>query len=152
MIELSVHIEKEFIAIDELMDYINSAFESDDELVDIYDPSVKVSSVKEVCENVYEKIESLIDPCSLIGVSIDGDKAGYFAYSHNMLISFGLNKKYRNREYLIEFWGMIKDELGDSFQCALFSVNKRGIDWLKRQGMEILFENITILNYKNLNP
>ncbi len=137
------------IGIDDLKEYIYSAFMGDDEIISIYDPSVNVRSIEDVCESVHEKIESLVDPCRINGVWIDGNKAGYFAYSQNSLISFGLNKEYRDKNNLVDFWNVIKYAIGDNFQCALFSVNKRGVDWLKKQGMSVLFENITILTYEN---
>ena len=137
------------INISDLKGYIYCAFRGDDEIVNIYDPSVKMTSVEDVCESINEKIESLVDPCSISGIWIDGNKAGYFAYSQNSLISFGLNKEYRNKNNLVDFWDAIKGAIGDNFQCALFSVNKRGIDFLKKCGMSVLFENITVLTYEN---
>ncbi len=83
------------IGIEDLKECIYSAFIGDDEIVDIYDPSVKVGNIEAVCESVHEKIESLVEPCNINRVLIDGNKVGYFAYSKNSLISFGLNKEYR---------------------------------------------------------
>ena len=137
------------IGIEDLKEYIYSAFIGDDEIIEIYDPNVNVRSIEDVCESVYEKIESLVAPCKINGVLIDEKKVGYFAYSNNMLISFGFNKEYRSKEWLIEYWETIKSTIGCDFQCALFSVNKRAINWLKKQGMSVLFENITILTYEN---
>lgn len=134
------------INIDELKEYINAAFENDTELIGLYDKSVGVESLEDICDNVFEKISSLIEPAELRGVEVDGVEVGYFVYQPEVLISFGLNKMYRDKKYLSEFWKFIKSELGETFTCCLFGHNIRAINWLKEKcGMKIIFENVTIL-------
>lgn len=135
---------KKQVDIDELREYIYAAFNGDDEIVGLYDRSVVVKSVKDVCENIVFKIESA-ENISNFAISHCGEKVGYFSYEGNNLVSFGLNKEYRVKSILKRFWELIKEELGDDFTCALFSYNKRAIKWLEKNGMTVLFENITIL-------
>jgi len=135
------------IGIHWVKEYINAAFENDTELIGLYDKGVKVNSVKEVCDSVYEKLESLIEPCEMRGIVIGDKKVGYFTYSPKVLTSFGLNKEYRTKEYLTEFWEAIKKAIGSDFQCALFNHNVRAIEWLEKCGMNIILENLTILYY-----
>ena len=136
------------INIIELPIFINAAFENDEELIGLYDKSVEVETIEDICINVFEKIASLSGSTELRGVSIDGNNIGFFVFNPGYLISFGINVEYRNKKVLSDFWALIKKELGGTFQCALFSVNVRGINWLKKCGMNIIFENLTILQHK----
>lgn len=133
------------IGIGELREYIDAAFENDMELIDLYDKNVEVDNLEDICENMYDKISSLIEPAEYRGISVGGLKIGYFVYVTGNLISFGMNKIYRDKEHLNEFWRLIKSELGEPFQCSLFGYNRRAIAWLKKCGMKIIFENVTIL-------
>jgi hypothetical protein len=133
------------IDINHLQEYVRTAFENDFELIDFYDKSVSVSSIEEICENVCDKLESLIEPCELRGILVNDKIVGYFAFSQGILTSFGLNLVYRNEEYLKEFWELIKSEIGGSFQCCLFGHNLRAIKYLEKMEMKIILENMTIL-------
>ena len=138
MVAKGLHIE-------ELEEFIKSAFLNDDDIVSIYDKNVPVNNTEDVCKNVYEKITSLKETPQMRGVYADGVKIGYFVFMPSILISFGININYREYKYLIRFWGLIKEEINTNFQCYLFDYNVRAIQWLKKCGMNILFENVTIL-------
>jgi hypothetical protein len=133
------------INIEEFRPYIDVAFNKDYELIDLYDKSVDVKSIEEICENVFYKISSLIKPCELRGVLVKENPIGYFAFETGSLISFGVNKQHRYKEHLSEFWELIKHELGGTFTTCLFSYNIRAINWLKKCNMNILFDNLTVL-------
>lgn len=139
-----MRIEK--INTEELKYFISSAFWDDNELISLYDKNVPVKFIEDVCDNVYEKISSLTEKSSIRGVTDDeGFPIGYFAFEPQALISFGININYRNKVNLVEFWEHIKKEIGTTFSCYLFDYNVRAINWLKKCGMNILFENVTIL-------
>lgn len=138
MVVKNIHIE-------ELNPFIEAAFLGDDELLNCYDKSVPVTRITDVCENVFAKIQSLIQPAELRGIEINGNKIGYFAFHPGVLISFGLRIEYRSKENLSKFWEIIKSELGGAFQCAIFSYNSRGLNFLKKGGMNVLYDNITFL-------
>lgn len=137
------------INIDELLEYVESAFEGDEDIVFYYDKKEKVKSIREAAENVVKKIKKGYSFAEIRGVKINGGKAGYFIYTEDLLVSFGINKGYRIKEILIDYWECIKAELGETFQCLLYSYNTRAIDFLKRNGMNILFENTTLLRFEN---
>lgn len=137
------------IHIDELIGYVAGAFKGDDDIVFYYDRNEKVKTVDDASNNVVEKIRKIYSGSELRGVQIDGERVGYFVFADELLISFGMNKKYRNKEVLSEMWDEIKKELGATFQCLLYSYNVRGVEWLRKCGMDILFENITILRFNN---
>lgn len=130
-----------------IKDYINVAFAGDEEILQYYDKSQQVTTIADVCENVYMKLMNLYSDAVFMPFVYDGHKLGYFAYSDGLLISFGVNKRYRTREALQAFWDEITDALGQEFSCALYGHNTRGIEWLKKCGMQVLGENVTILIY-----
>lgn len=142
-------MEKISINKEQLMPYIMGAFVGDDEIVSYYDKARMISSIMGACQDIHKKITQEYNDCVLVGIEEDNRKLGYFAYSPDRayLVSFGINKSYRVLESLKEFWGFIKSDIGDTFQCMLFSHNKRAISWLEKCGMDILFENITILTF-----
>ena len=113
---------------------IHTAFEGDDEIVKLYDPTVEVRFVDEVVEDIYRK---LVEYDLLYQFKFVELPDGYFCYIPGTLVSFGLNKKSRTTERLAEFWDAIVAELGGTFECMLWSKNKRGIGWLKKMGMRI---------------
>lgn len=142
-------MEIKYITIDELKEYIYTAFFDDYELIDYYDKNEEIKSTDEAIENVYQKISIIYPTANFLGVQIEGNKAGYFVCEDSLLISFGLNKKYRNKEILPVFWEEIKNKMGKNFQCCLYSYNVRAIRFLEKYGMVKLLENVTILS--NLN-
>src|ERR1700694_3156625 len=108
----------EEIYIEGLLNYIYCAFDNDIELLMYYDRGASVKTIDDACINVYEKVKHTYPDSICIGVRKDGKKAGYFVYSPGLLISFGLNKKYRDKEGLSEFWGLIVDAIGTEFGCV----------------------------------
>lgn len=130
---------------------IYNAFVGDDDIFKYFDPTAEVNTIDDVVDNIYGKIvehEDLFD-CKFIGLEY-----GYvfIVNEPKLLISFGVNINHRNKDTLSSVWNLVLDELGD-FDCFLWSINSRAIDWLVRMGMEIEGEYeysdnyITKLNY-----
>lgn len=133
------------VDIEQLMPYIEVAFEGDEDLIQYFDKEANVKTVEEAIENVKEKIKSRYEDANFMGVEIADEKVGYFVFYKELLISFGLNKEYRRKILLGWFSDLIKENLGQQFNCALYSHNKRAIGFLEKMGMKIQFNNITIL-------
>ncbi len=130
---------------DELREYLDNAFEDDYEILKCYDKKYKVKTINDVCDNVQEKIFFLPEPKTIIGILDGKEKVGYFVFSPELLISFGLNKQYRNEKNLKEFFELIKQQIGNNFKCILFDYNTRAIQWLEKCGLNVLIDNVTIL-------
>ncbi len=135
------------INIDQFQEYVYNAFFDDEEIIEFYDRSANVKTTQEAIDNVCFKIKTAYPDAEIVGVEIKGCKEGYFVYKDNLLISFGMNLKYRNKETLFEFWEAIKRRMGNNFHSMLYSHNLRAINWLQKSGMKILFDHITILSY-----
>lgn len=140
-------MEVKKIHIDEFSEYVYNAFFDDYDLVEFYDRSVRVKSTNDAIDNVCLKIKESYPDAKIFGVIIDGIKVGYFVTKENLLISFGMNIKYRNKVVLAEFWKQIQTRLGNKFHAMLYSHNSRAIEFLKKSGMKIEFDHITILSY-----
>jgi len=91
---------------------IHTAFEGDDEIVKLYDPTVEVRFVDEVVDDIYRK---LVEYDLLYQFKFVEMPDGYFCYMPGTLVSFGLNRKSRTPERLAEFWDAIVAELGGTF-------------------------------------
>lgn len=113
---------------------IRKAFEGDEEIVKLYDPTVQVSDVDQVVEDIYRK---LVEYDLLYQFKFVEVPDGYFCYMPGTLVSFGLSKQVRTPERLTQFWEGIVEELGGTFDCMLWSRNTRGIRWLQKMGMRV---------------
>lgn len=140
-------MEVKNININQFPEYVYNAFFDDFELIEFYDRSANVKTTNDAIENVCEKIKDSYPDANIFGVEIEGLKIGYFVTKDNLLISFGMNIRHRNKMTLAIFWDEIKDKLGNNFHSILYSHNSRAIEWLKRSGMRIEFDHITILSY-----
>jgi hypothetical protein len=129
------------INIYELKQYINIAFNDDYDFINYYDKNTKIKTIEELVEKTNEKI---LDYPSYFGthysyrVDFDNKSIGYLFITKkpNLLVSFSINKKYRNKEILKNYFDIIKKELGNSFCCLLYKENIRAINWLKKCGMK----------------
>ena len=65
---------------------------------------------------------------------------GYFgkekAHGQMFLTGFFVMPEYRTKEDLIEFWALIKKELGPMFYCGLYAKNQPAIDFITRNNAE----------------
>lgn len=67
----------------------------------------------------------------------------------NLLLSFGINVKHRTKELVIAWFNELKKLFDNEFCTVLHSVNKRAINFMKRNGMVIQEQNnlTTVLVY-----
>jgi len=140
-------MEAKEINIDQFNDYVYNAIIDDDEIIEYYDRSVNVKSTLEVINNIVDKIKTQYSDAIIYGIQKEGQKIGYFVYRDNVLVSFGISVRHRNKETLSLFWEEIKNRLGNEFHSLLYSHNERALSWLKKCGMKILFDHITVLSY-----
>ena len=133
------------ITYSQLKKAIRVAFEEDKQIVELYDPNVKVETVDDVINSISEKIFEIKDLCNCKGVYDKGKLVGYYVYTDMLLISFSLSSQYRIRGYLREFFGMIRKDLGKKFVCRLWNKNIRAIKWLLKNDLEIIEDKDDII-------
>jgi hypothetical protein len=136
---------EEIIHIDGLLPYLFATFEGDDELVAYFDPGCQVTDWQSCCTAIYRKIKENYPTATIKAVKDIYTPVGYYVVEKDMLISFGLHRSHRNKNNLKKFWKLITSEFDGPFSCVLYSINSRAIGWLKKSGMKLLFDHVSIL-------
>ncbi len=133
----------EIISKFELKKYVGIAYEGDTALLEKY--HVGKFTHEQAVESTMSMIEIVDKNCEMedeimnhYKVELDGEAIGYVCTVPKYLYSFGINKKYRSKEILIEWWQRIKEVLGQTFITKLYPNNNRAINFCKKQGMEIV--------------
>lgn len=131
---------------------VGHAFSKDDELIEKYHI---------VGENYQKSILDTVDKIKtthvkdfelkLYAINCGNQTIGYSVINKEIgiLYSFGINIKYRNKETLVEWFGLIANLMPD-FKCYLWNKNTRAINFLIKNGMKIseVKREFTILTYK----
>lgn len=133
------------ITYSQLKEAIRVSFENDKAIFEFYDRNVTVNSLEDIVNDIYHKIGDYGDIIILKGVYMGEELIGYVAKTNNLLISFSIAIKYRSKENTCEFFDLIKEDFQNMFYCYLWSINLRAINWLKKMGMEIIFNNNNII-------
>lgn len=120
---------------------IRVGFDSDDKIIPMYCPHVKVENVEDIVKDISTRIEKGKGNASLKGVYEGGELIGYYVYEGKTLISFALNVQYRTRKYLKKFFSLIREDLQGGWQSFLWTANQRGISWLIKNGMKIIAQD-----------
>jgi len=132
--------------------YVGFAFEGDSELVEKF--HFADTTLEEVITSNVKNINELSEKIDLdcYAVYWDENVIGFFvmAYHNSMLYSFGINKKYRVKEVLIDWFKYIKHIPNEYLICPLNAENTRAINFFIKNGMEVLSEaeNIVTLILK----
>lgn len=133
------------ITYNEFREAIKVSFTGDGKIFDFYDRTVTVRNVNDIVEDIFRKVREYGDSITLKGVYENKELVGYVVRMNNLLISFSLALQFRTPEHTKEFFKLIKEDFKSNFFCHLWSVNKRAASWLKKQGMETVFENNQII-------
>ena len=133
-------VENIEIPISHLWKYVEFAFEDDEELVGKYNK--RVDSLGELIKTnvkyVIELSESVNVTC--YKVVYDGLVIGFMvtAFSGSLLYSFGINKKYRVKEILIQWINLIKKGGREYIAVTLNEENQRAIDFFIKNDFIII--------------
>ncbi len=117
---------------------ICAAFEGDEDIVSYCDPSNVNPTPKGVIEDVFEKLvqyETLVDGVFRT-ILFDDKEIGFIYYFDDVLVSFGINKGYRTKEFLTGFFEDVKKWLGNDFVTYMWERNERAVRWFEKCGME----------------
>jgi len=140
------------IPIEDIGRYVGIAFDGDNELVEKFHKADK--TLEETIAGNIKNINELAGKIDLkcFVVYWGDNEIGFFvmAYHNSMLYSFGINKKYRVKNILLDWWGSIKALVGEYLICPLNSENTRAINFFVRNGMQVLErdKSIVTLIYK----
>lgn len=123
---------------------IKIAFMDDLDIGDNCDPSNDDKSQEGVVNDVYRKIAEYEEVFygRFAVLTNGGEEAGFVYCLPELLVSFGVNKKHRTKEFLPVVFDIICEMAGDNFEAYMWERNKRAVEWLKKCGMqEEYFEN-----------
>ncbi len=136
-----------------LLELIHNSYEGDNELFEKY--HVEKGNAETLTLKTMSMIEDAAEKMSLTYYKVLFNKKpiGYFVIADKMglLYSFAINKKYRTKEVLINWFKSVKEVLGKAFTTVLYSNNTRAIDFLVKNGMEVNRTDgdlVTLINYK----
>ncbi len=120
-------------------------FKNDSRLLEFFNPLSKAKNNEEAAMEIYHKLveHSNEKKCEFYRTEI-----GYLFFTEGLLISFCVKPEYRTKETLKYFGNLIKEKLGEHFNCFLFNRNERAINFLERIGMKKQKSNdlITLLS------
>tara|TARA_R110000868_G_scaffold180622_3_gene421266 strand:+ start:3714 stop:4160 length:447 start_codon:yes stop_codon:yes gene_type:complete len=139
------------INFEELKIAIKNVFIDDKKILDFYDPSVKIKNIEDIINDIsckikdYDKYEG---DYGYVGLFYEKVLIGYYFYKEDMLVSFGINVKYRTKKYLDFLFNSIMNKLGNNFVCFLWLKNTRAAKWLIKNKMVIEFKNDKIIKLK----
>jgi len=134
------------ISSDKLLPFIDIAFSGDEDLFTQWHIN---SGTQQEC--ILHTYHTILDTEKLMPITCyHMGEIGYTVIipDKHLLYSFGINKEHRNKETLKNWFDNIVNILG-TFDCILWSKNKRAINHLLKQGMTIKnkIEVYTILTY-----
>lgn len=116
---------------------ILSAFYDDEDINKYCDPEYADKDVKILVNSIYNKLQDYdrLGNSAFYDLNIDGERLGFMFTHGNLLVSFGVNKKFRTAEKLQKVFDYIKSKFDGDFESFMWARNTRAINWLKRCGM-----------------
>jgi hypothetical protein len=130
---------------------IKRAFIDDNEISKYCDFEDKDKDVRGLVGSIYRKIGEYQDGNDrFYDLVLNEEVIGYIFCYKNLLVSFGVNSKYRNKETLIFVFDQIKSKFNGNFEAYMWTRNERAIKWLLKCGMQeesCNIKNVTKLKY-----
>lgn len=136
----------------DLSKFIKIAYEEDSELLEKYhvDKYDLMGAVSSTLSMIYKVVEWEDLEMDYYKVMYNETPIGYICTYPNNLYSFGINKNYRTKDILTDWWSKVKGIMGEKFITMLYPNNTRAINFLKKQGMveveELENNSVTLLN------
>jgi len=133
---------------------IYAAFVGDDDVCNHCDPDAEDKTPDGISLDVYGKLMDWEDVCfgTFKKVKVEGKEAGFVYCFDDILVSFGVNKAYRNKDFLSSFFADIVETMGGDFVTFMWERNTRAIKWLEKNGMQkeaCDMKNVIKLKYKS---
>lgn len=129
------------ISVGELPNLVQIAFKGDEELFNKYYQFKmdEMGCVNTTLLKIYETAK--LKKLNYYKVVYSQKPIGFVVYFDNLLYSFGIELKHRKKDILLHWWDKITKTMPKQFACMLYAHNERAINFLKRNGMEVMDEN-----------
>ena len=133
----------EFIEISEqdLPSIIRLSYEGDEDLLNKYHVDKFTLEQAVECELGIIKKDTEVMNLTYYKVVFDKIDIGYLVSSGDLILSFCINIKFRTKVILKEWWDMMVSFFGDKIKFGVLSNNQRAIQFFKKRGMKIAWEN-----------
>jgi hypothetical protein len=120
------------------------AFEGDKDISKYCDKNDKELDLEKLVLSIFKKLLEYEETggCDFYDLSVENEVVGYGFNYKNILISFGVNKKFRNKEKLEKVFEIIKGKFNSDFETYMWERNERAVNWLKKCGMTEIESNI----------
>lgn len=132
-------VEFKEISFNELPDLVRIGFGNDEELLSKYQ-QLNTDFETTVLRNI-ENIKSSagLGELHYYRLEIEDVPVGFTVVDaeNYLLISFGINIKFRTKEVVLDWFNRVIDFFEDGFGCVLWNQNERAIKFLERQGMKV---------------
>ena len=133
---------------------IYAAFVGDHEIGNYCDPGAVDTTPDGISLDVYAKLMDWEDVfCGTFKkIKVEGKEVGFVYFFDDILVSFGVNIKHRNKEFLSNLFDEIVDLIGEDFVTFMWERNTRAIRWLEKNGMQreaCDMKNVIKLKYKS---
>lgn len=120
------------------------AFEGDKDISKYCDKNDKELDLEKLVLSIFKKLLEYEETgeCDFYDLSVENEVVGYGFNYKNILISFGVNKKFRNKENLKKVFEIIKGKFNSDFETYMWERNERAVNWLRKCGMTEVESNI----------
>lgn len=94
-------------------------------------------------ENIKDTLASISDASKMYVVNVDGKLAAYFVWHKTpkdelVLEGFHVMAEYRNREFLTEFWEIVKDKFNGPILTGIYCKNEPALRSLLKAGFRVI--------------
>ena len=148
-------IEFEKINLEELKNIVYLSYENDVDLWDKYHSVNKLEpnnrhNLEKCVDTTYKRIKQGSEEIDFeyYKVLYNNELIGYIVTFEDILYSFAIAVKYRVKSILKEWWAKIADFLGKEFLTFIYDNNKRCLDFMLKNNMEIIDEYQGIITLK----
>lgn len=119
---------------------VQTAFQGDDDLLSKYHRISPASTFSKCIDDTVSQIQEVAEHNDLTyyAVYLGLTRIGFTVLGDHILLSFGLNHHYRSKEIVLSWWKLVCKMMKDEFVTWIFKKNKRTVDFLLRNGMEIV--------------
>lgn len=99
-----------------------------------------------VQENIDSTLATISEGSEMYGVGYNGELAAFFVRYEDsdkiVLEGFHVGRKYRDKEFLIHFWQVVRQYMGDVFYTGILKKNNDAKEHLEKQGFVVIGESV----------
>lgn len=137
-----------------LKQIVETCYKADEKLINTYH-AIAPDTVENCISHTIKHFEDIgqLYKMTFYKIEVDGDFAAYFGYQPvnkrtEHLTGFFIMPKYRNDEFKLRFWRIVKSKFKNDIQCLFYSKNIRLARFLKKSGFNKLEHSVATYEEK----